>query len=79
MSSKKRNGKLVKKCLTNGCKRPVGSCGLCDPCRAAAYRAIRKGITTRRELEAKGYILPARRGRRKSAWAVMASEKIEGV
>lgn len=68
-------GSAKPKCLT--CDNDAGYCGLCDACRQAAYRMMRSGKATRKELEEKKLILPARRGRRKSRWTVEAERALE--
>lgn len=51
-------------CLKPGCKGKVRSRGLCDGCKAAAWRAMEAGETTEEELIRHGKLLPKLRNTR---------------
>jgi hypothetical protein len=64
---KKVETKKADLCIRPGCNSPAKIKGLCLSDYTSAARLVKKGKTTWEELEAKGKVLPNKRGN-KSKW-----------
>jgi len=58
IAARKAEAAAGEQCLTPNCRRPVRTAGCCGPCHSRHLRDVRKGRTTRAQLEAAGRLRP---------------------